>query len=372
MTILSNGQTLAGRYQIIGYLAAGGMQEVYTAHDLSLNRVVVLKTPKAGVADRRFRRGAEMGARVNHPNIAATFDYFEDDKFTFLVEELIPGVDLGKRLDNDFYYLDPYLAAHVLHHITKALAEAHRVGICHRDLKPSNIMVSEDPGITNVKLTDFGIAKLAESEIEAEMELFDKDNNTLTSSNTLLGAVPYMAPECWTNWRGSSQPMDIWALGCIAYQLLTGVPPFGTGRAAIFNVARLSHTGVQLDQPTWFGRNKATEVLEQDLWRLIVSCIQVDPSARPKASNLVQEFNSFCYASTDRRTGTIQRFNVRYADGGKGEFGFIDEEDNPSSFFHKTVFIGDQTPTSGQRVSFSKYPGSPYPRCSPVLLIKPK
>lgn len=369
---LKLGETMANRYIVESYLAAGGMQEVYIAHDISLNRKVVLKTPKEGVVDRRFRRGAEMGARVNHPNIAATLDYYEDENSTFLIEELIPGQDLGKRFEKDFYYLDPFLAAHVLHHITKGLAEAHRAGICHRDLKPSNIMASDDPGIESIKLTDFGIAKLAESEIAAEMELFDKDESTLTSSNTLLGAVPYMAPECWINWKGSGQPMDIWALGCIAYQLLTGAPPFGIGRAAIFNVGRLTHTGVQLNRPSWFGRNKATETLENDLWKLIESCLQVDENARPKASQLIVEFNSFCYASAKRRIGTVQRFKVPYADGGKGDFGFIDEEDEASSFFHRTVYVGDQAPSSGQRVSFSKYPGSPNPRCSPVLLVKPE
>ncbi|MEE1882165.1 serine/threonine-protein kinase [Pseudomonas soli] len=369
--VFSAGEVLAGRYKVLEYHAAGGMQEVYIARDLALDRKVALKTPKAGVVDRRFRRGAEMGARVVHPNVAATFDYYEDDRVTFLVEELVAGRDLAKLLDVEFYYLDPILAARVLHHVAKALNEAHRVGICHRDLKPSNIMTSGDPGVTMVKLTDFGIAKLAESEIEAEMNLFDEDQSTLTSSNTLLGAVPYMAPECWVNWKNAGQPMDVWAFGCIAYQLLVGAPPFGAGRAAIFNVGRLSHTGVNLEKPAWFGTHKVTEVLEDDLWDMIKRCLCIDPVGRPTMSQIVEEFNDLCYASTDRCLGTVGSFKIGYVGGGTGNCGFITESIGLSTFFHGTVFYGGQ-PMEGQRVSFSKYPGVPYPRCSPVLLLKPK
>lgn len=370
--VFSSGQILADRYEVLNYHAEGGMQEVYVARDLALNRIVALKTPKSGVVDRRFRRGAEMGARVVHPNVAATFDYFEDEEVTFLVEEFVPGKDLAKLLEQEFYYIDPGLSAHILHHMAKALNEAHRVGICHRDLKPSNIMTSGDPGVTSLKLTDFGIAKLAESEIEAEMNLFDQDESTLTSSNTLLGAVPYMAPECWVNWKAAGQPMDIWAFGCIAYQLLAGTPPFGMGRAAIFNVGRLSFTGVNVVKPAWFNTHKVTEVLEQDLWNIILRCLAFDPAARPNASQIVEAFNLLCYASTDRNIGFVKEFKINYMAGGTGNFGFINDEAGNSTFFHNTVFFGDQPASSGQRVSFSRYPGAPHARCSPVLLLKPK
>ena len=90
-----------------------------------------------------------------------------------------------------------------------------------------------DDALSAIKLTDFGIAKLAESQIGAEMDLFNRDDSTLTSSKTLLGAVPYMAPECWTDWKSAGQPSDVWALGCIAFHLLDGNPPFGSGRSAL-------------------------------------------------------------------------------------------------------------------------------------------
>lgn len=369
--VFSAGQILAGRYEIIKYHAAGGMQEVYVAQDLSLGRIVALKTPKAGVVDRRFRRGAEMGARVVHPNIAATFDYFEDENITFLVEEFVQGRDLAKLLEDEFYYLDPALAAHILHHMAKAINEAHRVGICHRDLKPSNIMTSGDPGVTTLKLTDFGIAKLAESEIEVEMNLFDEDESTLTTSNTLLGAVPYMAPECWVNWKAAGRPMDVWAFGCIAYQLLVGVPPFGMGRAAIFNVGRLLYTGVSITKPDWFNSHKVTEVLEDGLWDIIQRCLSLEADNRPKSSEIVDAFNLLCYASTDRNVGHVSDFRISLYGGGTGNYGFIDAGVGGSTFFHNSVFFGNKAAAKGQRVSFSRYPGVPYARCSPVLLLKP-
>lgn len=371
MSKFAPGAVLIDRYEIKRFHAAGGMQEVYLCYDRALDRHVALKTPKDGVKDRRFRRGAEMGARVVHTNVASTFDYYEDERLTFLVEEFIEGVDLGRRLSNEFMFLDPALAAHVVHHIARAIHEAHRVGICHRDLKPSNIMTSGDPSLSSIKLTDFGIAKLAESEIAAEMELFDRDESTLTSSNTLLGAVPYMAPECWEDWKSARQPMDIWALGCIAYQLLVGEPPFGYGRMAIRNVAMLSVKGISLKEPSWFGGHKATEALETDLWKIIERCIQVDPEARPKAQEVVRACDDLLYAVATRRTGIIQKYKMQYLDGGSGSYGYIiDDATKGEFFFHKTGYFGANKIKVGRPVSFSVYPGKPKARASPVLELR--
>lgn len=370
--MLNSGVVLVDRYVVEQYLASGGMQEVYICHDLALDRRVVVKTPKGGIKDRRFRRGAEMGARISHHNVASTFDYFEDDKLTFMVEEFVEGKDLGKRLNLEFLCLDPALAAYVIHNITRALYQAHKVGICHRDLKPSNVMTSDDPGMRSIKLTDFGIAKMAESEIAEEMEKFEQDESTLTASNTLLGAVPYMAPECWSNWREAGQPMDIWALGCIAYQLLAGTPPFGTGRPAIANVIRVEQLGkVDLSPPKWFGNNKSTQALEKDLWNMILACIQPNPTVRPDAAALLTICGTWCYAVGDRRRGVINNFGVPYYNGGVSSSGYvIDLMSQESLFFHVSEYFGGKKPQAGQNVIFSPFPGSPRRRASPVLLTK--
>lgn len=364
------GKVLVDRYEIIKFLDAGGMQEVYIAKDQTLDRRVVLKTPKAGASDKRFARGAEMSARVNHPNVAATFDYFETEDTTCLVEEYIPGKDLGKRLAEDYYYMDPALAAHTVHHLARAIHEAHRVGICHRDLKPSNVMTSNDDALSAIKLTDFGIAKLAESKIGDEMELFNRDDSTLTSSKTLLGAVPYMAPECWSDWKKAGQPSDIWALGCITYHLLAGEPPFGSGRVAIKNLTLAERDGVKLTKPAWFGRHSSTATLENELWSLIETCIKLDPKARPSAEEVVRMCDSLCYAASPRLRGTIGDFPIRYAAGGKGNFGFILDPAKEKHFFHGVYFFGPDGPKPGQPVLFSEYPGAPRPHSCPVLLLR--
>jgi serine/threonine protein kinase len=371
-TILQADQVLADRYKIERYLAAGGMQEVYVGWDRILARRVVIKTPKRGTKDLRFQRGAEMSARISHPNVAATFDYCDKGTPIFLVEEFIEGSDLGQRLAGDFLFFDPALAVHVIHHVGRALYEAHHAGICHRDLKPSNILVSADHSLRVIKLTDFGIAKLAESTIADEMEDFEKDESSLTSSNTLLGAVPYMAPECWANWRTAGQPMDIWALGCLAHQLLTGSPPFGTGRAAIANVLKAEQQGkVDLVRPTWFGTHTSTSTLEQELWAIICSCLRIDPSTRPSAEQILRQCSLLCYAVAERVTGVVTTYPMQYASGRKGDCGFIDDSGGKSHFFHLTEFFGGNPPASKQRVCFSSFAGVPKPRLSPVLLLRP-
>lgn len=368
----SAGDVVAGRYRIDAFHLEGGMQEVYRCFDLVLERAVALKTPREGVVDRRFGRGAQMGARVVHPNVAATLDYVEDGVHRCLIEEFIDGRDLGRRLSNYFIFLDPSLAAWVVHNIAKGLQAAHRVGICHRDLKPSNIMTSADGLMEIIKLTDFGISKLAEKELEAEMGKFEQDENTLTSSSTLLGAVPYLAPECWTDWSSAGQPADIWALGAIACHLLLGRPPFGGGKGAIMKMAQAQLAGkVEVGAPEWFGKHLDTMQLEQELWSVVLSCLQVDSTLRPNADAVVQRCESLCYSATPRKTGVIDIYPHRYPNGGKASAGFIAVDGGGSAFFHLSDFFsGGVKPEAGQRVTFGMAAGRPRVRCSPVLLLQ--
>lgn len=368
----SPGQMVAARYEIINFHLEGGMQEVYRCKDHTLNRIVALKTPKEGIVDKRFNRGAQMGARVNHPNVAATLDYVEENGLRCLIEEFVEGIDLGRRLANEFDFIDPSLAAWVAHNIAKGLQAAHKVGICHRDLKPGNIMTSSDPQMRVLKLTDFGIAKLAQSELEVEMDRFDHDENTLTSSSTLLGAVPYLAPECWTDWKSSGQAADIWALGAITAHLLIGKSPFGGGRAAIMKMLEIKQTGlVSLTKPSWFGEHAITSSLEERLWEIVEKCLQADPDLRPSAADVVMIFDSLLYTSSERQTGTISLYPRRLPNGGSSKSGFIKVDGiNKSLFFHGTVFYGALVPKEDQRVHFSSFPGYPDPRCATVLLVK--
>ncbi len=160
------GDTIGGRYRICKFVGEGGMQRVYLAEDSVLSREVALKVPKNNAANRRFHRSAVASARVNHANVAKTLDYFTEGDGQFLVEEFVKGKDLGRVLEEDVRFLDPLMAARVFHRLAKGVAASHRAKVVHRDLKPSNIMAVGGRRVLDVKITDFGIAKMAEEELE--------------------------------------------------------------------------------------------------------------------------------------------------------------------------------------------------------------
>jgi len=229
MTIHNSGDLIGGRYEVDHYIAEGGMQEVYAVYDTLLSRSVALKTPKTNSARKRFHRSASVSASINHSNVAKTLDYFEESDRYYLVEELIEGLDLGQALRENIQRLDPYLCAHTMHHLAKGLAASHHVGVVHRDLKPSNIMISGGMEFRGIKITDFGIAKMA----EAELAVVDGGEEALTQSATALGALPYMAPEMIDSFANASRPADVWSVGAVTFELLTGTKPFGTGYRAV-------------------------------------------------------------------------------------------------------------------------------------------
>ena len=186
------GDTVADRYGVLHEIGQGGMQVVYLAIDQTFNREVVLKVPKNASAARRFRESAVLSATINHPNVAATLDYLEPEegKF-FLIEEYIEGEDL-KKVAARFQRLDSYTVAYVVHHLARAVSASHHVGVVHRDLKPSNIMIGGGLAFDTLKVTDFGIAKMAEHEVE---EHAGTDAESTAKSSTVMNALAYMAPE---------------------------------------------------------------------------------------------------------------------------------------------------------------------------------
>jgi serine/threonine-protein kinase len=300
-----------------------------------------------------------MSARVNHPNVAKTLDYFEESGRFFLVEELIRGTDLGRLLDYHFYYLDPHLSAHVLHNLSTGLAAAHHAKVFHRDLKPSNIMVSSDPSLAAVKLTDFGIAKMAEEEL---VEAVEGGNDSITSSQTALGALPYMAPEMIDEPRNANQAADIWAIGAVMYHLVTGTAPFGRG----LKVVPLILQAKTPEKPQPFQQFPQFGPLTDELWSIIEACLQKDPSARPTADILVERCDTLCYANAPRLEGTINSFGQF-----RGAFGFIGTEEGNEIFFHRETMYGAE-PKIGLPVNFAQFRGSPRPRAYPVLALRTK
>ena len=226
--------TRIGPYEVGDLLGAGGMGEVYRAHDVRLGRDVALKTlPAAFVADpdrvARFEREARILATLNQPNIATIHGFENEGGVLALVMELVEGETLDERLRRTALPgrgLPLPTAVHLARQIVAALDAAHEKGIVHRDLKPANIKLTPDD---EVKVLDFGLAKSFESGLAAQ----DGSSPTLASSamtrlGVVLGTVGYMSPE-----QARGQPLDrrtdIWAFGCILYEMLAGRPPFAGG-----------------------------------------------------------------------------------------------------------------------------------------------
>ena len=210
---LDPGTVLARRYEIISLLGVGGMGSVYRARDLELNREVALKVIRPelaripGIVD-RFKQELRLSHQVTHRNVVRLYDLAEDAGLRFVTMEVVPGRDLRSIL-LDRGKLPADEAVDILQQIGCALQAAHRVGILHRDLKPQNIML-EDSG--RVVVMDFGLARTIEGD-------------GMTQSGALVGTMEYMSPEQALG-KDLDQRSDIYALGLIGYEMLTGNMPF--------------------------------------------------------------------------------------------------------------------------------------------------
>ncbi len=223
-----------GPYEILSALGAGGMGEVYRARDTKLGRDVALKvlpTDFALDADRlaRFKREAQVLASLNHPNIAAIHGFEDSGETHALVLELVEGETLAERIARGAIPLDEALP--IARQICDALEAAHEHSIIHRDLKPANIKVRPDG---TVKVLDFGLAKLAESAGSAQpaagsahlsMSPTITSPAMMTGVGVILGTAAYMAPE-QAKGRAADKRSDIWACGCVLFEMLTGKRPF--------------------------------------------------------------------------------------------------------------------------------------------------
>jgi serine/threonine protein kinase len=350
---LKPGDVIGGRYEIHRYLAEGGMQFVYVAEDQLTDRLVALKTPKNKSATKRFRRSAIVAAKVNHPNVAKTLDYLKVGDQRYLIEELIEGKDLKAALLDDVSFLDPYLAAKVLHHIAKGVAAAHHAGVVHRDLKPTNIMVIGDYSLTELKITDFGIARMAGDELQ---EAIEGGETSMTTSQTAVGALPYMAPEAIENPKEVKEPADIWSIGAMMYHLLCGQHPFGQGLKAVPQIIAAKPPAV----PAFLARNPQFAPLAKEVMDIALSCLKKNPAERPSADQLVKKCSELCYTSSPRQRGVVNDFR-------HNAWGFIG---TPSGdvFFHKECVYGPM-PQVGDQVLFASYDGGGAPRALPVVKL---
>ena len=223
-----------GRYEIYSQLGAGGMGEVYLANDTKLDRKVALKILPSDVVDaksgdrvRRFVQEAKAASALNHPNILTIYEIDEIDSEQFIATEFIDGETLRTRIRTSPF--KPMDALDVAIQVASALAATHSVGIIHRDIKPDNIMLRRD-GI--VKVLDFGLAKLTRERQPGETDSLAPTQNFInTGYGVVLGTAHYMSPE---QARGLEldHRSDIWSLGCVIYEMISGRQPFH-GRTTI-------------------------------------------------------------------------------------------------------------------------------------------
>ncbi len=230
-----------GHYVIESVLGSGGMGDVYLARDTSLGRAVAIKTLRADFeADPerlgRFEREARLLASLSHPNVASVHGFERSESLRYLVLEHVEGPTLEQRLTSGALPIREALG--IAQGIARALEAAHAAGIVHRDLKPANIKVKPDD---SVKVLDFGLAKALTSTTAEPV-----DSPTMTAGTTkagvLLGTAAYMSPE-QARGRAVDQRTDLWALGCVLYEMLTGHQAFG-GETISDSLAHVLHRGV--------------------------------------------------------------------------------------------------------------------------------
>jgi eukaryotic-like serine/threonine-protein kinase len=224
-----------GAYEIVGLLGAGGMGEVYRARDPKLSRDVAIKIlPDAFARDperlARFDREARLLAALNHPNIAGIYGLEDHDDRKYLVLEFVDGESLAQRLFAGPLPVDEALA--IARQVVDALEAAHDRGVIHRDLKPANIVLTSDD---QVKVLDFGLAKQVDVEARADASQSPTLSFGATRAGVILGTASYMSPE-QVKGRPADKRSDVWAFGCVLYEMLTGTrafdPSTGSRRAA--------------------------------------------------------------------------------------------------------------------------------------------
>jgi hypothetical protein len=273
--------TRFGPYEIVSSLGAGGMGEVYKARDARLERTVAIKVLPAGLADdpqfkARFDREAKSISALNHPHICTLYDVGDADGTAYLVMEHLDGETLSERLHKGPLPVEQ--ALEVASQIADALDKAHRQGIVHRDLKPGNVFLVRAAGASgapHVKLLDFGLAKsgvpAVSGSFETRLATSPGASPPLTAQGSILGTFQYMAPEQVEGHEADARA-DIWAFGCVLYEMLTGRRAFEgkTQASLIASILERQPTPMAELQP----------LTPPALGRVVRTCLEKNPDNR--------------------------------------------------------------------------------------------
>ena len=290
---MNPGYEIGHRYRIIRSLGEGGMANVYLAHDMVLDRDVSVKLLRLDLRDdpstkRRFHREAMAATQLNDPHIVGIYDVDEDHGLQYMVMQYVKGTDLKAYIKKHYPIPLPQVID-IMEQVLSAVATAHAHGIIHRDLKPQNILIDENK---NVKITDFGIAVAV-------------SQDSLTQTNTLMGSVHYLSPE---QARGSiaTKQSDIYSLGIILFELLTGKVPF-EGETAV-SIA-LKHFREEI--PSVREQNKE---IPQALENVIIKATAKEPAERYSS---VDEMAADLKTVLDPQRANEPRLKIQQDDNGE-------------------------------------------------------
>jgi len=264
---LTRGTTLANRYEIIEELGKGGMGRVYRVEDKKLSQEVALKLIKPEIAKdkktiERFRGELKTARRIRHKNVCGMYDLGEEKGTNYITMEYVRGEDL-KRLIRKMGQLSVGQAIPIAKQICEGLAEAHRLGVVHRDLKPQNVMVDEDG---NARIMDFGIARSLEAK-------------GITGAGVMIGTPEYMSPE-QVEGKEVDQRSDIYSLGIILYEMVTGRVPFEGDTP--FTIG-MKHKSEKPQNP-----KELNTQISDDLNRVILRCLEKDKEKRYQSAGEVR------------------------------------------------------------------------------------
>ncbi|WP_309081768.1 protein kinase [Zhihengliuella sp.] len=261
----TSGITLGGRFKLTDRIAIGGMGEVWKAQDQVLGRIVAIKILKEEYTGdpgflRRFRAEARHTALLNHNGIASVFDYGEEEGSAYLVMELVPGKPLSAIIERE-RVLSTDRTLSIVAQTARALAAAHELGLVHRDVKPGNLLILPDG---RVKITDFGIARLA-------------DQVPLTATGQVMGTAQYLSPEQATGQQATGSS-DIYSLGVIGYECVAGRRPFSGESQIAIALAQVNDTPPPLP-----------DNIDPHIRALLMSMLAKDPADRPADANKLAE-----------------------------------------------------------------------------------
>jgi serine/threonine protein kinase/Tol biopolymer transport system component len=297
--------TRLGPYEVLSTIGSGGMGEVHRVRDTRLDRIVAIKTLSAVFAGdpvfrERFEREARTLSGLSHPNVCSVYDIGREGPIDYLVMEYLEGRTLSAVLDRG--PLPVADALRLARQIADALVAAHRLGIVHRDLKPANVMIAGSGPSSTAKLLDFGLAKRAAFAVGMTMGADAPNDPTraapLTGAGTILGTMHYMAPE-QIEGREADIRADVWAFGCVLYEMLTGRRAFDAPTHASVIAAILDRQPEPIRLPD--------ARLSPAINRLVAACLEKNPDDRFQSMRDVRRELDWLEDRAPAASGTARR-----------------------------------------------------------------